>query len=190
VVYAKRPFAGPEAVLAYLSRYTHRVAIANSRLREIKDKYVTFTYKNYRLKGRTKQKTMQLDTNEFIQRFMLHLLPCGFHRIRHYGLLASQTQLTLARLLLNVPAYDIEPLLEHADDETAPFQCRQCHQPMIIVAIALPAYLPRAPPFMKRAEVKQDKSIIVEMRWWYTMANSLYIMKLRQEKTTKKEWNR
>lgn len=164
VVYAKRPFAGPEAVLAYLSRYTHRVAISNSRLREINDKYVNFTYKDYRLKGRTKYKTMQLKTSEFIRRFVLHVLPCGFHRIRHYGLLASQTQMALARRLLNIPANDVEPPLEHADDETAPFRCRQCHQPMVILAITLPAYLPRAPPNMKRAEVKQDKNIIVEIR--------------------------
>ncbi|MFT6951267.1 MAG: hypothetical protein ACJAUL_002411 [Paraglaciecola sp.] len=146
VVYAKRPFAGPEAVLAYLSRYTHRVAIANSRLREINEKYVIFTYKDYRLKGHTKHKTMQLDTSEFIRRFMLHVLPCGFHRIRHYGLLASQTKLALARRLLNVPAPEVTATLEPVAEHTAPFQCRQCHQPMVIIAITLPTYLPRAPP--------------------------------------------
>ena len=146
VVYAKRPFAGPEAVLAYLSRYTHRVAIANSRLREINDQYVSFTYKDYRLKGRTKHKEMQLNTHEFIRRFMLHVLPSGFHRIRHYGLLASHAKLALARQLLNVPAPDVIPTVESVVEENAPFQCRQCHQPMVIVAITLPAYLPRAPP--------------------------------------------
>jgi len=146
VVYAKRPFAGPESVLAYLSRYTHRVAIANSRLREINEKYVTFTYKDYRLKGHTKHKTMQLETNEFIRRFMLHVLPCGLHRIRHYGLLASQTKLALARRLLNVPAPEVTATLEPVVDQSVPFQCRQCHQPMVIVAITLPTYLPRAPP--------------------------------------------
>lgn len=117
VVYAKRPFAGPESVLAYLSRYTHRVAIANSRLREINDKHVSFTYKDYRLKGRTKHKTMQLETNEFIRRFMLHVLPCGLHRIRHYGLLASQTKLALARRLLNVPAPEVTATLEPVVDQ-------------------------------------------------------------------------
>lgn len=122
------------------------------------------TYKDYRLKGRTKYKTMQLDTHEFIRRFMLHVLPCEFHRIRHYGLLASQTQMALARRLLNVPATDVEPPLEPADDETAPFKCRQCHQPMVILAITLPVYLPRAPPNMNRTEVKLDKNIIVEIR--------------------------
>jgi hypothetical protein len=146
VVYAKRPFAGPESVLAYLSRYTHRVAIANSRLREINDKHVSFTYKDYRLKGRTKHKTMQLETNEFIRRFMLHVLPCGLHRIRHYGLLASQTKLALARRLLNVPAPEVTATLEPVVDQSVPFQCRQCHQPMVIVAITLPTYLSRAPP--------------------------------------------
>lgn len=165
VVYAKRPFAGPKAVLAYLSRYTHRVAIANSRLREINDKYVTFTYKDYRLKGHLKQKTMQLETHEFIRRFMLHVLPCGFHRIRHYGLHASQTKLALARRLLDVPAPDVTPTIGPVVDETTPFQCRQCKQPMVILAITLPAYLPRAPPKkMKQAEYKQDTNIIVNMR--------------------------
>jgi hypothetical protein len=148
-VYAKRTFAGPEAVLAYLSRYTHRVAIANSRLREINDKHVIFTYKDYRCKGHTKHKTMQLETNEFIRRFVLHVLPCGLHRIRHYGLLASQTKLAQARRLQKVSAPEMTSTLEPVVDQTAPFHCRQCHQPMVILAITLPAYLPRAPPNMK-----------------------------------------
>ena len=147
VVYAKRPFAGPQAVLAYLSRYTHRVAIANSRLRQVNNKHVTFSFKDYRLKGRTAPSTMQLDTNEFIRRFMLHILPSGFHRIRHYGLLASQTKLALARRLLNVPAPEVATTSESVtSEEAAPFQCRKCHQPMVITAITMPIYLPRAPP--------------------------------------------
>ncbi len=125
VVYAKRPFAGPEAVLAYLSRYTHPVAIANSRLRQINEKYVSFTYKDYRLKGHTQHKTMQLETNEFIRRFMLHVLPSGLDRIRHYGLLVSQTKLALARKLLNVPAPAVTTTLEPVVDQSVPFQCRQ-----------------------------------------------------------------
>ncbi len=149
VVYAKRPFAGPEAVLAYLSRYTHRVAIANSRLREINDKQVTFTFKDYRLKDRTKQKTMQLDTHEFIRRFMLHVLPTGFHRIRHYGLLASQSKLALARGLLDVPAPEAMPQSATEDDDKAPFHCRQCNQVMEIMAMTQPLYLTRAPPNMR-----------------------------------------
>ena len=89
VVYAKRPFAGPKAVLAYLSRYTHRVAISNSRLVALDDKGVTFKWKDYRIKGRDRLKTMTLDAAEFIRRFLMHVLPSGFHRIRHYGLFAS-----------------------------------------------------------------------------------------------------
>jgi len=101
-VYAKRPFAGPESVLTYLSRYTHRVAIANSRLVALDERGVTFKYKDYRCKGSSKHKTMALQTDEFIRRFMLHILPSGFHRIRHYGLLASQSKLADARRLLDV----------------------------------------------------------------------------------------
>ncbi len=89
VVYAKRPFAGPAAVLAYLARYTHRVAISNSRLIACDDHGVTFRYKDYRAKGRTRHKTMTLAADEFLRRFLLHVLPRGFHRIRHYGLLAN-----------------------------------------------------------------------------------------------------
>ena len=89
VVYAKRPFAGPQAVLAYLSRYTHRVAIANSRLIALDDNGVTFTWKDYRAKGRERQKLMTLASGEFIRRFLIHVLPSGFHRIRHYGIFAN-----------------------------------------------------------------------------------------------------
>jgi Putative transposase/Transposase zinc-binding domain len=89
VVFAKRPFAGPQAVLAYLARYTHRVAISNSRLIALDDNGVTFKWKDYRIKGRDRLKTMTLDAGEFIRRFLLHGLPSGFHRIRHYGLFAS-----------------------------------------------------------------------------------------------------
>jgi hypothetical protein len=85
-VYAKRPFAGPKAVLAYLSRYTHRVAISNSRLIKADAASVTFKVKDYRVEGPARYTTMTLDTNEFIRRFLIHVLPKGFHRIRHYGL--------------------------------------------------------------------------------------------------------
>ena len=105
VVYAKRPFAGPAAVLAYLSRYTHRVAIANSRLMALDERGVTFRWKDYRAKGKTRHKTMTLTTDEFIRRFLLHVLPSGFHRIRHYGLLANggrREHLARARELLHV----------------------------------------------------------------------------------------
>ena len=89
MVYAKRPFAGPQAVLAYLARYTHRVAISNARLIALNEKGVTFKWKDYRIKGRDRLKTMTLAAHEFIRRFLLHLLPSGFHRIRHYGLIAG-----------------------------------------------------------------------------------------------------
>ena len=89
VVYAKRPFAGPKAVLAYLSRYTHRVAISNSRLVALDNAGVTFKWKDYRLERRYRFKTMTLDPAEFIRRFLMHVLPRGFHRIRHFGLFAS-----------------------------------------------------------------------------------------------------
>ncbi len=92
VVYAKRPFGGPQAVLAYLSRYTHRVAIANSRLIACDRSGVTFRWKDYRAEGRDRHKVMTLATAEFIRRFLIHVLPHGFHRIRHYGLLASGTR--------------------------------------------------------------------------------------------------
>ena len=88
-VYAKRPFAGPQAVLAYLARYTHRAAISNSRLIALDENGVAFKWKDYRIKGRDRLKTMTLDAAEFIRRFLLHVLPSGFHRIRRYGLFAS-----------------------------------------------------------------------------------------------------
>ena len=146
VVYAKKPFAGPKAVLAYLSRYTHRVAIANSRLQSMDKQYVSFTYKDYRRKGNNMHKTMKLDTHEFIRRFMLHVLPSGFHRIRHYGLLASPTKLKKARRLLNMA--EPEPTVETDKNEHEPatFECRKCHAQLHITAITPPAYLPRAPP--------------------------------------------
>jgi hypothetical protein len=89
VVYAKPPFGGPEAVLAYLSRYTHRVAIANSRLVAFDGNTVSFKWKDYRAKGRERYKIMTVGTHEFIRRFLIHVLPSGFHRIRHYGLFAN-----------------------------------------------------------------------------------------------------
>ena len=105
VVYAKRPFAGPSQVLAYLARYTHRVAIANSRLSRYRDGKVRFRWKDYRQDGKTK--VMTLHAGEFIRRFLLHVLPDGFHRIRHYGLFANghrAKKIELCRKLLDVPS--------------------------------------------------------------------------------------
>ena len=106
VVYAKEPFAGPEQVLRYLSRYTHRIAVSNRRLLSAGENGVTFKYKDYRIEGPGRYKTMTLATDEFIRRFLVHVLPKGFHRIRHYGLLANGNRadnIARARELLAVP---------------------------------------------------------------------------------------
>jgi hypothetical protein len=107
VVYAKEPFAGPAQVLAYLARYTHRVAIANSRLVELDDGQVGFRWRDYRENGRDKIKIMRLSAGEFMRRFLLHVLPDGFHRIRHYGLFANghrARKVELCRRLLQAPS--------------------------------------------------------------------------------------
>jgi hypothetical protein len=112
VVYAKRPFGGPKAVLAYLSRYTHRVAISNRRLVAADDGEVSFRWKDYRIEGSGRWKTMTLTPHEFIRRFLMHVLPAGFHRIRHYGLLASGSRaanIARARGLLAVPICSEQP---------------------------------------------------------------------------------
>ena len=155
VVYAKRPFAGPQAMLAYLSRYTHRVAIANSRLLTLDDQGVTFRWKDYRIKGQQRYRTMTLTTEEFIRRFLLHVLPTGFHRIRHYGLVANAgCKSNLARQLLNVPSPE-HPVDEPMSDDKkighepgVTFVCPECGAPMIITEILSRRQLPRASPFM------------------------------------------
>jgi hypothetical protein len=123
VVYAKRPFAGPDQVLAYLARYTHRVAIGNNRLIELTDENVTFRWKDYREKGQSKSKAMTLAAGEFIRRFLLHVLPDGFCRIRHYGLFANghrAAKLALCRRLLNAPQVSPEhPGIKQNDDDVA-----------------------------------------------------------------------
>ena len=139
VVYAKKPFAGPSAVLAYLSRYTHRVAISNSRLIAFDDHGVTFRWKDYRAKGRERRKVMTLASDEFIRRFLIHVLPSGFHRIRHYGLFANggrAENLARARDLLGVPARQDEPGDPDANaDEplTHALPCPCCGGRMVIV---------------------------------------------------------
>jgi len=151
VVYAKRPFAGPQAVLAYLSRYTHRVAISNSRLVAMDERGVTFRWKDYRAKGEAKgklrHKTMTLAPQEFMRRFLLHVLPGGFHRIRHYGLLANGNRrdcLAQARVALQakVEVPNTEPTVR------APaFVCRHCGRPLLIVEIVMRERASiRAPP--------------------------------------------
>jgi len=147
VVYAKAPFAGPEAVLAYLSRYTHRVAISNSRLIAFDGTGVTFRYKDYRRQEPDRQQLMTLGTHEFIRRFLLHVLPTGFHRIRHYGLLAGSARkasLTTARELLAtaLPADDDAP--EEPHDTRPPCPC--CGGRMILIEAFARWNQPRAPP--------------------------------------------
>ncbi|MGJ7512454.1 IS91 family transposase [Variovorax sp. GT1P44] len=155
VVYAKRPFAGPQAVLAYLSRYTHRVAISNSRLLALDERGVSFRWKDYRAKGKTRYKAMTLSPQEFMRRFLLHVLPCGFHRIRHYGLLANgarKASLAAAReFLITAP----EPTLGAGSAEAvstdphvarSTFICRHCGHAMVIVQTFARGSAIRAPP--------------------------------------------
>jgi hypothetical protein len=141
-VYCKPPFGGPEAVLAYLSRYTHRVAIANRRLVSVGENGVTFKYKDYRIEGPGRYKTMTLAIDEFIRRFLIHVLPKGFHRIRHYGLLASGNRaasIARARELLAVPPRPTEPEPAEAatldEPRTLPKPCPCCGGRMIIIEV-------------------------------------------------------
>ena len=162
VVYAKRPFAGPKAVLAYLSRYTHRVAISNARLVAMDERGVSFRWKDYRAskagdigKGRTRHKTMTLSPEEFMRRFLLHVLPGGFHRIRHYGILANgsrKVELARAREALCMAApqdtasSNAEPIGSEADTRAQTFLCRHCGKPMLVVHCLMRAPAIRAPP--------------------------------------------
>ena len=158
VVYAKPPFGKPEAALAYLSRYTHRVAISNSRLVALDDNAVTFKWKDYRAKGRERYKTMTLEAQEFIRRFLIHVLPQGFHRIRHYGLFANggrAQNLVLARRLLarrasETTTDDAENDAEndnHAEPPALAQPCPHCGGRMIVIEIFEPGSAPRAPPY-------------------------------------------
>ena len=140
MVYAKRPFAGPQAVLAYLARYTHRVAISNSRLIALDEAGVTFKWKDYRIKGRDRLKTMTLDAAEFIRRFLLHVLPSGFHRIRHYGLFAGAVRahnIERVRQVLAAPKSRAQALAAETDGDAEPpspaRRCPCCGGRMIIV---------------------------------------------------------
>jgi hypothetical protein len=153
VVYAKEPFGGPEAVLAYLSRYTHRVAISNHRLVEADERGVTFRYKDYRIDGPGRYKTMTLPTHEFIRRFLMHVLPKGFHRIRHYGMLANgQRAANLARtreLLHVVPPAAASQTVETADaskTRAEPRPCPCCGGRMLVIEIFARGCAPKHPP--------------------------------------------
>ena len=152
-VYIKEPFAGPKAVLAYLSRYTHRVAISNTRLIAHDGRGVTFHYKDYRTDGLARRKVMTLATDEFIRRFLLHILPKGFHRIRHYGLFASTGRAAniarLRRLLGSAPppAEKAASHSQHEPAETVLPPCPCCGGRMVVIEFfergTQPRYCPR-----------------------------------------------
>jgi hypothetical protein len=156
VVYSKRPFGGPEEVLRYLARYTHRVAISNRRLVALDDNGVTFKWKDYRIEGPERYKLMTLDTHEFVRRFLMHVLPSGFHRIRYYGLLASAVRvdnIARARELLAVPLLPIDAIkaaTTKPDQPKSPeHPCPCCGGRMIIIETfergRAPRYRPTAP---------------------------------------------
>jgi hypothetical protein len=162
VVYSKRPFGGPEAVLAYLARYTHRVAISNSRLIACDGAGVAFRYKDYRADGLARQKVMRLATDEFIRRFLIHVLPSGFHRIRHYGLFASGVRaqnIARARALLaaSTPRHHDRRANEgdEAEPPTISHPCPCCGGRMIIVERFERGRAPRASLF---GEIRIDTS--------------------------------
>lgn len=156
VVYAKRPFGGPEAVLAYLSRYTHRIAISNSRLISADAETVVFRWKDYRTKGRKRHKTMRLATNEFIRRFLIHVLPSGFHRIRHTGFLANgirRASIAQIREHLDAQAPAVEPSDPSPTDNHLQYPCPECGGAMAIIETFERGRSPqsRAPPMGKAA---------------------------------------
>jgi len=153
VVYAKRPFSGPAAVLAYLSRYTHRVAISNSRLIAHDAPGLPFKCKDYRAKPSKRYKTMRLATDEFIRRFLIHVLPPRFHRIRHFGLFTNHLRARTLRRILTLLREDTADNSEHTpatvDPNNTPhhtYVCPACGAPMIVIELIEPAHRPRAPP--------------------------------------------
>jgi Putative transposase len=157
VVYSKRPFGGPEPVLAYLSRYTHRVAIANSRLIACGERGVTFKWKDYRVEGQDRYKQMTLATDEFIRRFLIHVLPKGLHRIRHYGLFAKSScadNIARARELLAVAKPEGKPA---ALDPSKP-SCPCCGGRMIIIEVFARGTTPRHRPTAATNRITIDTS--------------------------------
>jgi hypothetical protein len=153
VVYTKNPFAGPEQVLRYLSRYTHRVAISNRRLVSADDKGIAFRWKDYRIDGPDRWKTMTLSADEFLRRFLLHVLPKGFHRIRHYGLFATGNRaanIARARELLGAAPPVVEPEEETAaasdEPRVLPCPCPRCGGRMIVIEVFAPGFEPNYRP--------------------------------------------
>jgi Putative transposase/Transposase zinc-binding domain len=164
VVYAKRPFGGPEAVLAYLARYTHRVAISNRRLIAADASGVTFKRKDYRIEGAARYTTMTLPTHEFIRRFLMHVLPKGFHRIRHYGLFANgnrATNIAQARALLALPSRPQEPERPEAavdHPHVLPRPCPCCGGRMMIIETFARGCEPKHRPKPAAAVIRIDTS--------------------------------
>jgi len=159
VVYAKQPFAGPEAVLAYLSRYTHRVAIANSRLIRANADSVTFRVKDYRIDGPGRYKTMTLAVHEFIRRFLIHVLPKGLHRIRHYGLFANGSRAdNIARIREMLTGAPSTTQSEDADPTDEPrvlaLPCPCCGGRLIIIE----AFAAGGPPEYRPSPEAVDSS--------------------------------
>jgi hypothetical protein len=165
VVYSKRPFGGPEEVLRYLARYTHRVAISNRRLIACNEIAVTFKWKDYRLEGPDRYSVMTLATHEFIRRFLIHGLPAGFHRIRYYGLLASGKRagnVARARKMLMPPIIPVEAIkaisADAAERQTASHSCPSCGGRMIIIERFERGATPRYRPSPPIATIRIDTS--------------------------------
>jgi hypothetical protein len=150
VVYSKCPFGGPEEVLRYLARYTHRVAISNRRLVSLDDNGVTFKWKDYRIKGPERYGVMMLDAHEFIRRFLMHVLPPGFHRIRYYGLLTSSARaknIARIRALLAAPLLPIDAIkaatAKHEEPKPPEHPCPCCGSRMLIIETFLRGQQPK-----------------------------------------------
>ena len=158
VVYCKAPFAGPEQVLRYLSRYTHRVAISNRRLVAADNTSIAFRWKDYRINGPGRWKTMRLHPHEFIRRFLMHVLPKGFHRIRHYGLFANTNRaenIATARALLHiVPPADPQKQPDITLDalRVLPCPCPRCGARMIVIEVFARGCEPRWRPMPSRVD--------------------------------------
>jgi hypothetical protein len=160
-VYSKRPFAGPKAVLAYLSRYTHRVAISNRRLIAFDGQRVTFKVKDYRIEGPGRYTTMTLDVGEFIRRFLIHVLPKGFHRIRHYGLFAGSNRaetIETVREFLNLIPPETEETSETDPAQQFAHPCPCCGGRMFIIETFEPDRQPRHRPTAPRVAIRIDTS--------------------------------
>jgi hypothetical protein len=160
-VYAKRPFAGPKAVLAYLSRYTHRVAISNRRLIALDERSVTFKVKDYRIEGPGRYTTMTLEIGEFIRRFLTHVLPKGFHRIRHYGLFASSNRtktIEVVRKLLDLAPPAAEQTSQNDPAQPLAHPCPCCGGRMIIIETFEAGCQPRHRPTTPLVAIKIDTS--------------------------------